>query len=245
SIRKGDDGFVWIGTSEGICRFDGQIVKVFRAGSDPVHSLFENAINTVLPIGNRVWLGTSQGVSVLNTRDNTFRHYQFVGYKKADSLKRRFDQSVPTIYSDLSGTIWVGTRDRGLCMYDEKKDDFRFFTFSREKYPALQPSLGSDNAILSILASRTNDSIVWAGTPGGLQQVNRYTGDVKLFSFPQTNKDYQVAANAFRRLYQHDDGLLYVGSWAASVNIFDPANGTFGPLPVKTELGKKSINGPI
>src|SRR5437763_5126374 len=114
SIRKGDDGFVWIGTSEGLCRFDGQIVKVFRAGSDPVHSLFENAINTVLPIGNRIWLGTSQGVSVLNTRDNTFRHYQFVGYKKADSIKRRFDKSVPTIYSDLSGTIWVGTRDRGL-----------------------------------------------------------------------------------------------------------------------------------
>lgn len=245
SLRKGDDGFVWLGTAEGLCRFDGNLVKVFRAGGDLHHSLFENAINTVLPLKNHVWIGTSQGISVLDTRDNTFRHYQFDGYKKSDSLERRFDQTVATIYSDPSGTVWIGTRDRGLCMYDEAKDDFRFFLFSREKYPALKPALGSDNAILSITASRTNDSIIWAGTPGGLQKVNKYTGEVALYAFPQQNKDYQVAVNAFRRLYHHDDGLLYVGSWAANVNVFDPVNGTFSPLPLNTELGKKIISGPI
>ena len=168
SLRKGSDGFVWIGTAEGLCRFDGQLVKVFQAGADLHYSLFENSINVVLPVKNCVWLGTSQGISVLNTTDNTFRHYQFLGFRKADSLKRRFDQSVTTLYSDASGTVWIGTRDRGLCMYDKAKDDFRFFSLSREKFPLLKPALGSDNAILSIAASKTNDSIIWAGTPGGL-----------------------------------------------------------------------------
>ena len=41
SLRKGSDGFVWIGTAEGLCRFDGQLVKVFQAGPDLRYYLFE------------------------------------------------------------------------------------------------------------------------------------------------------------------------------------------------------------
>ena len=245
SLRKGSDGFVWIGTAEGLCRFDGQLVKTFQAGTDLRHSLFENTINAVLPVKNLIWMGTPQGVSVLNTNDNTFRHYQFVDYKKADSLKRRFDQNVAYLYRDRSGTIWIGTSNMGAGLYDEKKDDFRFFSFSREKYPGLKPTLGADNAITGIEASRTNDSIIWAGTLGGLQKINKYTGEVKLYTFPQKNKDYQVALNVFRRMYHHDDGLLYVGSWAAGANVFDPVAETYTPLQVKNENGKKILNSTI
>jgi ligand-binding sensor domain-containing protein len=45
SFKKGDDGFIWIGSSEGLCRFDGLQVKVFQAGSDLRYSLFDNWIN--------------------------------------------------------------------------------------------------------------------------------------------------------------------------------------------------------
>ncbi|HEX7905458.1 MAG TPA: histidine kinase [Chitinophagaceae bacterium] len=244
-IGKGEDGFMWIGTTEGLCRFDGQFVKVYRAGSDLRRSLFENFINTILPVKNFVWIGTPQGISVLDTKSNTFRHYQLDNKKKSDTLKRRFDQHVTTLYKDRTGTVWIGTRNRGVCCYDEAKDDFRFFAFSREKYPRLKPSLGADEAILSIVESVTNDSIIWAGTPGGLQKINKYTGEVKLYTFPQKDNDYQVALNAFRRLYQHNDGLLYVSSWAAGVNVFDPIAETFTPLVVKNEAGKKILNATI
>src|SRR5215204_165802 len=245
AIRKGDNGFIWIATGEGLCRFDGQYVKVYQAGSDLRHSLFETFINTILPVKNFVWVGTPQGISVLDTRTNTFRHYQFDNRKKMDTLKKRFDQNVSVLYKDKSGTIWVGTRNRGVCCYDERKDDFCFFTVPREKYPRLKPALGWNEHILSITESRTNDSIIWGGTAGGLEKINRYTSDVKLYTFPKTDNDYQVALNAFRRLYHHDDGLLYVGSWAASVNVFDPVSETFTPLVVKNELGKKILTGTI
>jgi ligand-binding sensor domain-containing protein/two-component sensor histidine kinase len=245
SIRKADDGFVWMGTDAGLCRFDGQLVKVFREGSDLRHSLFENSITAVLPVKDRIWIGTNQGLSILDTKDYTFRHYQFIENKKTDKLARKYDQNISTLFKDSSGTVWIGTRNRGVCIYDEVKDSFRFFSFSREKYPPLMPALGFDNAVLSIAASRTNDSIVWAGTSAGLQEINRFSGDVKVYTFPQKNKDYQVALNAFRRLYHHDDGLLYVGSWAAGVNVFDPVAKTFTPLVVLNEVGKKMLSNPI
>jgi ligand-binding sensor domain-containing protein len=245
SIRKSDDGFIWMATGQGLCRFDGQFVKVYQAGSDHLHSLFDDRIGPVLPVKNFVWTGTTQGISVLDTKKNTFRHYQFDNYKKADTLKKRFDQGIPVLYRDRSGTIWIGTNRWGVCAYDERRDDFRFYSFSRERYPRLVPTVGSDNAILSITESPTNDSIIWAGTPGGLQKINKYSGEVKLYSFAKKDKDYQIALNAFLRVYEHDDGLLYVGSWAAGVNVFDPVAATFTPLVINSDTARKILNGPV
>ena len=244
-VRKDDDGFMWFATSDGLCRFDGQQVKTFKEGKDLRHSLFDNSIHTVLPIKEHIWFGTNQGVSVLNKKDYTFKHYQLFENGKPDSLIRRFDQAVSVLFLDRSGDIWVGTRERGVYMYDKDKDDFRFFTFSREKYPPLKPSLGSDNSVLGIEASKTDDSIIWAGTTAGLWQINKYSGDVKLFTYPQKDKDYQVALNAFRRLYHHDDGMLYVGNWAAGINVFDPVTKTYTPLEAKDEIGQLIRKGNI
>src|SRR5215204_6229888 len=244
-IRKDDAGFIWIGTGDGLCRYDGQFVKLYQANNDLQHSLFDNYIISILPVKNFIWIGTGQGISILNTKTNTFKHYQLDDNKKSDTLKRRFDQHVTALFKDHFGTIWVGTRDRGVCFYDERTDDFHFFSTDRKKYPPLSPALGWDKSILSITESINNDSVIWAGTPGGLQKINRYTGEVKLYSFPQKDKDYQVALNAFRRLYHHDDGLLYTGSWAASVNVFDPVLETFTPLRIQTDIGKKILNATI
>ena len=244
-IRKDDAGFIWIGTGDGLCRYDGQFVKLYQASNDLQNSLFDNLILSILPVKSFIWVGTGQGISVLNTKTNTFKHYQLDDNKKSDTLKRRFDQNIPVLYRDNSGTIWVGTKNRGVCYYDEHNDNFHFFPMDRKKYPRLSPSLGWDDATLSITQSKTNDSIIWAGTPGGLKRINKYSSEVKLYTFPQKDKDYQVASNAFRRVYHHDDHLLYVGSWAASVHVFDPVSETFVPLMVKTEIGKKILNATI
>ena len=246
-IRKGKDGFIWLGTGEGLCRFDGQQVRVFQEGKDLERSLFDNAIWSIVPANDKLWIGTEQGISVLNINDYTFRHYQLSDSGKIRGpLVRRHDQHISVIYQDKSGKIWIGSRTKGVFLYDEgTSDNFKPITFSRKDYPPLIPSLAPDNSILSFEESERNDSIIWAGTPAGLQEINKYTGKVRLFSYPQKNKDYQVALNAFRRLYHHDDGLLYVGSWAASVNVFNPSDNSFTPLSVRNEEGKRILNSPI
>ena len=244
-MARDKKGFVWIGTGEGLCRFDGQQVKVYTEGSNLKTSVFEKTIYAVLPVDDEVWVGTHQGISVLNTRNETFRHYQLNSKGKEDSLKRRFDQYVSVLYRDRAGDIWVGTRERGVCRYDPDKDNFQFYSLSRENFPPLFPSLGSDLSILSIKESSNNDSIIWAGTTAGLKEINKKTGECRLYTFPQPGKDYQIALNAFRRLYHHEDGLLYVGSWGAGMNVFDPDKKTFMPLSVKNAEGKKILGSVI
>lgn len=242
AITKTSDGFMWLGTTAGLCRFDGSQVKIFDEGKDLKHSLFHKFINCLLPANNKLWIGTRQGVSVLNLHDYTFRHYQFTQKGKADSLKNRFDQSVLGLFFDRQGKLWMGTAEHGLAVYDEAKDNFHFYAVPAGKYAPLVPSLGSAARVLSITQSQNNDSLIWAGTAGGLIQVNKYSGNVELFTYPKESKDYQIALNAFRRLYHHkEDNLLYVGSWAAGINVFDPLTKTFVPLTAKSDAGKKIV----
>lgn len=245
SVRKGKNGFMWMGSTDGLCRFDGQQVKVYRQQDDPALGPFDNAVNFALPLDEEIWMGTSQGVSVLNLNTDRFRHYQLGQDGKLDSVSRRFDQSVTHLYLDRQGDIWLATRDRGAWLYNRKTDNFKRFDFSPVTYSQLVPLLGSNTTVLSIKASETNDSIVWVGTAGGLQEINKYSGKVAWYTYAKADKDYQVSLNAFRRLYHHDDGLVYVGSWGAGVNVFDPVNKTFTPLVVKKDEGAALLTGSI
>ncbi len=244
-VRKGKDGFVWVATSEGLYRFDGSRVKVYQQGPDKLRSPFDNVIHNVLPIGNEVWMATSQGISVLTMPHETFRHYQLTDSGKADSLMRRFDQRIHLIYCDRDSLIWIGTRDRGVWVYDKKRDDFRNFPYPADAYPGLVPALGHRTGVLSIEASRSNDSIIWVGTTAGLQKINKISGEVKWYTFLHEDKIKQVALNAFRRMYAHPDGKLYVGSWEAGVNVFDPVKETFTPIPLKPADGNIIFIGSI
>ena len=105
--------------------------------------------------------------------------------------------------------------------------------------------MASNYSILSIAASSARDGLIWAGTPSGLEEINKKTGEVRWYTFPQNDKNLQVSLNAFRRLYYHDDGLLYVGSWSAGVNVFDPVTKTFTPLPVKDGPGVDMLKTPV
>lgn len=245
TMRKDEEGFMWIASSEGLCRFDGQIAKLFTEGKDLKYSLFDNSVNVVLPDKNFIWAGTNQGISVLDKRDYSFRHYQFGDSFEKPELKRRFDQAVSVLFRDRAGNIWVGTKEKGVYRYEKTADHFKRYSIPRDKYPPLIPALASDNSILGIAESRTNDSIIWAGSTAGLWEINKYSGEVKVYTYPQKDKDYQVALNAFRRLYHHDDGLLYVGNWAAGINVFNPVTKTYTPLDAKNDITNKIAKGNI
>lgn len=244
SIKKGSDGFIWMGTAEGLGRFDGQQVKMYSLAEEK-QGLFNGLVIPVLPLENEVWAGTDQGIAVLNKKDESFRFYQLGEKHKTDSFQRRFNQTVYLIYQDRQNDIWIGTRQNGVWLYDKKKDDFKKFDYPPEAYKPIIPALGYNYTIISITASKTNDSIIWTGTTAGLQEINKYSGKVSWYTYPQKDKFYQVSLNAFRRIYHHTDGLLYVGSWAAGMNVFDPVTKTFTPIILKDDYGKEMFGGPI
>lgn len=233
AICQDADGFIWFATTDGLCRFDGTRFRYYRSDPDDPYALLDDHVTAVVSFHGRIWTGTAKGISVLDPKTHTFEHVRLDTVLSDDRHQRIPSRQVSHLYVDRHGDLWAGTYSSGVARYRLEHRDFEFFQVSDSiNYGVF--ATGSDlRRILSFAASATNDSVLYAGTPTGLQEINRYTGAVRLHLFPQPTPQLQVAANAFLQLHAHDNGLLYTGSWRAGVHVFDPVQQTFRPLPLR------------
>jgi ligand-binding sensor domain-containing protein/signal transduction histidine kinase/CheY-like chemotaxis protein/HPt (histidine-containing phosphotransfer) domain-containing protein len=147
AIARTPDGYLWVGTQEGLARFDGVRFTVFVSGKDvdiptkQISTLFVDA-------GGRLWVGTRSGIAVLEQG-----HFRSFG--KFPSLAHGY---IAAITQDRAGHIWVGT-EKGLTEIDgESARDYDLSTGL------------IDNRVQALLEDR--QGVLWIGTAGGLQRFD-------------------------------------------------------------------------
>ncbi len=145
AIAQTRDGYLWLGTEEGLARFDGVHFTTFDTHNTP--SLRTNQISALLVDSKgRLWIGTDGGGLTLLSNG------KFVTFSSHNGLS---NDAILSLYEDKSGVLWVGTDGGGL-------NCFRNGHFS--KYTA-QNTLSSE-AVFSIAGGR--DGSIWLGTHDGL-----------------------------------------------------------------------------
>lgn len=93
--------FLWLGTKDGLCRYDGYRILVFRSGLKTPDLLTNNEITCITENRNGyLFIGTKKGINILNKRT-----YQITPVEHSD-LK---DQEIRTMIVDSEGWVWVGT----------------------------------------------------------------------------------------------------------------------------------------
>lgn len=105
SLAQTNDGYVWIGTEEGLARFDGVKFTVFNKYNTV--QLKSNYIRTLLVdrLG-ALWIGTAEGLV-------RFFDGKFTAFTINDGLP---GNTIQAIYEDSEGNLWVGTAT-GLGLY--------------------------------------------------------------------------------------------------------------------------------
>ena len=108
-------GFLWIGTQDGLNRFDGYDFAVFRHRAYDTTSISANHINHLLNDSkDRLWIATmGGGLCLLDTDRNTFVR---INHNPSDSSSLWSDD-VHRIYEDVLGNLWIATRS-GLNQID-------------------------------------------------------------------------------------------------------------------------------
>ena len=67
------DGFIWMGTLNGLAQYDGYGFRVFRHTSQPT-SIINNHVESLLSENGKLWIGTNNGLDCYPFDDNTFLH---------------------------------------------------------------------------------------------------------------------------------------------------------------------------
>ncbi|MCK4761905.1 MAG: response regulator [Candidatus Aminicenantes bacterium] len=146
AITQAEDGYIWLGTQEGLVRFDGVRFDVYDKSR--VEQLSENWIS-VLYNDNQgnLWIGTTNGLLRL-------KEGKFTLYTVAQGLSDNF---IRAICEDRDGSLWVGAED-GLNRL--KNGKFTVFT----KKDGL-----SDDRIMGLLVDRRDN--LWIAASSGLQRL--------------------------------------------------------------------------
>ena len=161
TVRQGRDGFIWIGTRDGLARYDGVDFRVWQHDPDDADSLPSNDVSALLiDRHGRVWCGgEASGLNAL-TDAGGFRRYR---HDKDDPASLGSDD-VFAIAEDAAGTIWVGTYLGGLNRLREDG------SFERFEHDIEDPTSLRSTSVVSLAGDATGR--LWIGTDNGLDVRN-------------------------------------------------------------------------
>lgn len=123
-IAQDENGFIWIGTENGLCRFDGYETLVFKHRSNDELSIRSNNVSDIFPVSrDSLLIATREGLNVFRHSTQTF--HPFV---TNDSLTNKVltEREVREIFLDSSGNIWITHPHLGISLIDLKNGHGRF-----------------------------------------------------------------------------------------------------------------------
>ncbi|HSR51097.1 MAG TPA: two-component regulator propeller domain-containing protein, partial [Acidobacteriota bacterium] len=182
TILQTSDGYLWLGTHEGLARFDGASFTTFNQQSES--HLPSNSITSLCQSPNAtLWIGTTGGLV-------EYRQEKFRSFGTEDGLSSNV---VEHLYCSVSGDVWIATSGGGVSLYREG----RFHTFSRAQ------GLGSD---IALWVAEDPSGTLWVATQGGYLNALR---DDRVRSYgPQEGLPQETV----RSVLVVADGSLWIGT---------------------------------
>jgi signal transduction histidine kinase/ligand-binding sensor domain-containing protein/DNA-binding response OmpR family regulator len=217
-IFQDSRGWIWLGTSQGLSRFDGYRFVNFIPDLTDTTSLSGNIVRVILEdsMGNLL-IGTENGgLNVFDHKKEYFLH----PYKNHPEFISR-EVSVNSITKDRDGNLYIGT-DRNLLKIDNKG------TLTRINPLTINRQINFSFSFIRVVQFDETGNL-WIGTTDGL-----------LLYYPETNLIEEVQVPLFNKqsseifdIFRDDDGLLWIGTYSNGVFICDPLTKSFKHLDLK------------
>lgn len=162
SVHQDNKGFLWIGTSDGLNRYDGYRFKLYKHDPNDPGSLPDNKIHVIYrDKSDNLWISSNGGLSKYDRVTDSFINYR---HHDDDPNSLSHDEVFPVL-EDNTGALWIGTFTGGL---DKFVDGKKFIHYKHN--PNDPHSLSNDNIWVIYEDSYGR---LWIGTDKGLNTFDR------------------------------------------------------------------------
>lgn len=216
SFHQDDFGQMWIGTRDGLNKYNGSEFTVYRHNKKDKNSISNNYILCLEQDSfGFIWVGTSIGLNKYNLKKDTFQ--SFFSDNTDESI---IDNTIWDIKEMSNNEIWIGT-PKGLSIYDKETDTFN--------------NLLKNKGVLSIY--ETQKGHIFIGTLNGIIEVTKTANNSFLF------KKIEGTENEIVQEFIEDiDGDLLIGTRESSVLEYNIDKKKITPYFKKSELNGKNRN---
>ena len=217
AIAQDRTGYIWIGTQEGLNRYNGYEFTVYEHVAGDPKSLSNSWVWDILVDRSGVmWIGTDGGgLERYDAATDTFEHFR---HDPRDVHSLSGDR-VRVIVQDRSGFLWIGTDGGGLNRFDVSRS-----RFTRFQHDPADPNSLPNNRVLSILEDERG--AIWVGTDGGIAILDP-SSETFRFLRHDPNAPDSLSSDQVRSIYQDRQQRIWIGTSQGGLNRFDPATQTF------------------
>ena len=209
SVLQDSYGFLWVGTADGLNRYDGYEFKVYKNDPDDPNSLPAGSELWALAEDNNgdLWIG---GQNILAKYDR--KNDRFIPVKLDFSVVSSPNPLVYKIFIDSKNRIWVGTRRNGIHLIDPKTNStkgIKVFDNNGKEIKA--------NTNFSIIETHKEEILI-SDVVKKVLIFNEKENHFELYNIPQSNtRGFPFS------LFEDDFNKLWIGHWQGDLIRYDPA----------------------
>lgn len=173
-FKKDRTGFLWIGTENGLNRYDGSTFRIYRPGQSSFKLSHEHINDIEEDAHGQLWVATWGGLNILDPVTGALTILS--PGKGAHQQKKKTLSSalIWDTYIDAQGRVWIAPDVRDLCCYDPSTQEYTYFPW-REFIRTTLGDAAAGYISIQKITSRSKHAL-WLGTTLGLVSFDLSTG---------------------------------------------------------------------